>query len=254
MHDVGLRRTSVAHVGHVADVDHRAVHRLDGQVVQLIDNRRGGVGFDGVLEAVDLHRPRGHDQVLRGDGVDHIDRREPFGLQSVQVQVHLNLALLAAVRKGRLLSLDSGQLGADIVLTQVVQLLFVEPLTREAQHQNGHAGGVVLNDERRQRTGRQTAQLHLADGRDLGYGAGDVDLRMKKYFDESDAVERLRLDVLDVVDRSGHAPLAVGHDAVGHFLRRKAGEVPHHRDHRNVDVGEDVRGHRLDAEDAENQD
>ncbi len=40
-HDVGLRRTAVAHVGHVANVEDRAVHRLDGQVVQLVDDLWG---------------------------------------------------------------------------------------------------------------------------------------------------------------------------------------------------------------------
>ena len=56
--------------------------------------------------------PEGDDQVLRGDGVDHIDRREPLGLERVQIDVHLNLALLAAVGKGRLRSLNGGQLDA----------------------------------------------------------------------------------------------------------------------------------------------
>ena len=81
----------------------------------------------------------------------------------------------------------------------------------------------------------------------------DVDMRLEEDFDEPDAVERLRLDVLDVVDRGGHAALAVGDDAVGHLIGGEAGEVPHHRDDGNVDVGKDIRGHRHDAEDAEDQ-
>ena len=44
-HDVGLRRIAVAHVGHVADVDDRAVDRLDGQVVQLVDKLRARSWF-----------------------------------------------------------------------------------------------------------------------------------------------------------------------------------------------------------------
>jgi hypothetical protein len=148
-HDVGLRGVTVAHMGHVADIDDRPVDRADGQVVQLIDDLRSGVGFDRVLEAVDLHGAGGNDQILRGDGVDHIDRRKPLGLQRVQVQIHLNLARLAAVGEGRLRALDGGQRNADGVRSQVVQLLLVQPLTREAEHQHGHAGGVVLHDERR---------------------------------------------------------------------------------------------------------
>ena len=87
-----------------------------------------GVGFDGVFEAVDLHGAGRHDQVLRVHGVDYVDRRKPLGLQRGQVDVHLDLALLAAVGEGRLRSLNGGQLGADVVLAQVVQLLLVQPL------------------------------------------------------------------------------------------------------------------------------
>ena len=43
----------------------------------------------------------------------------------------------------------------------------------------------------------------------------------KKILMIADAVQRLRLDVLDVVDRGGHAALAVGDDAVGHLIRRR---------------------------------
>ena len=252
-HNIGLRRVAVAHVGYVADIDHSAVHRLDGQIVQVVDHLRSGVGLDGVFEAVDLHRAGWHDQVLRRDGIDHIGGRESLGLERVQVKVHLNLALLAAIGKRRLRSLDGCQLGADVLLAQVVQLLLVEAFAGKTEHQNGHAGSVVLDDEWRIGTGRQAAQLHLADGRYLGYGVADIDVRLEENLDDSQAVERLRLDVLDVVDRGGHAALAVGHDAVGHLRRGEAVEVPHHRHHRDIDVGKDVRRHRQDAEDAENQ-
>ena len=75
----------------------------------------------------------------------------------------------------------------------------------------------------------------------------------KKILMSADAVERLRLDVLDVVDRGGHAAFAVEDDAVGHLLRGEAGEVPHHGNDGDVDIRKDIRRHRLDAEDAEDQ-
>ncbi len=119
--------------------------------------------------------------------------------------------------------------------------------------QDGNAGGVVLDDEGRRGARRQGAQHHLVDGGHLGHGVADIHMRLKEDLDDAGAVERLRLDVLDVVDRGGHHPLAGGHDAAGHLLCREAGVAPDHRHHGNVDVGKDVRGHRLDAEDAENQ-
>ena len=156
----------------------------------------------------------------------------------------MDLALLAAVGKGRLRAFDGGQLGADGVGGQVVQLLLVEALAGEAQLQHRHAGGVVLDDEGRRGARRQAAQLHLADGGHLGHGAADVHVRLEEDLDDADAVERLRLDVLDVVHRGGHAALAVEDDAVGHLLRREAGVAPDHRDHGNIDVGKDIRRHR----------
>ena len=81
----------------------------------------------------------------------------------------------------------------------------------------------------------------------------DVDVGLEEDLDDGDAVQRLRLDVLDVVDRGGHAAFAVGDDAVGHLLRGQAGVVPDHGDDGDIDVGKDIRGHRLDAEDAKNQ-
>ena len=142
-----------------------------GRLFSCSTTRGRGVGLDRVLEAVDLHGARGRDQILRVDGVDHVGGRQSLGLQGGEIDVHLDLALLAAVGIGRLRAFDGGQLGADGVRAQVDELLLVQALAGEAELQHGHAGGVVLNDERRRGARRQTAQLHLADGGDLGHGA-----------------------------------------------------------------------------------
>jgi hypothetical protein len=145
-------------------------------------------------------------------------------------------------------------LHADVVHSQIVQLLFVEALTGETQLQDRDARGVVLDDERRKGAGRQRADLQLADGRDLRHCLRNVHARMEEDLDDPDAHQRLRLDVVDVIDGYGHAALGIGHDAVGDLIRRQAGEVPHHRHHGDVDVGKDVHRHRFDAVDAEDQD
>ena len=75
------------------------------------------------------------------------------------------------------------------------------------------SGGVV--------PGRQLAQLGLRDGGDLRDGVGDVDLRLEVDFDDGDAVQRLRFDVLDIVDGRGQRALAQVDDAVGHLFRRR---------------------------------
>jgi hypothetical protein len=73
-HDVGLRRAAVAHVSHVAHINNRPVHCADGQIVQLLHNARRGVGFNRIFEAIDLRRPRWHDQILHRNRVHHIRR------------------------------------------------------------------------------------------------------------------------------------------------------------------------------------
>ena len=171
----------------------------------------------------------------------------------MKVQVHLNLALLAAVGKRCLRTLDGGQLGADGIGAQVEQLLLVETLPSDPQLQHGHAGSVVLNDERRRGARRQAAQLHLADCRHLGHGAADVHVRLEEDLDDRDAVERLRFDVLNVAHCDSQSPLAVEGDAGGHLLRREAAVLPHHCHDRDIDIRENIRGHRQDAVGAKDQ-
>ncbi len=75
-HDVGLRREAVAHVGHVADVNGRAVHHLDRKIVELLHPARAGVQIHVVFELADLGGPGRDDEVLRADGVDHVRGRK----------------------------------------------------------------------------------------------------------------------------------------------------------------------------------
>ena len=252
--NVGLRGKAIAYMGDVADVDDGPVDRLDGKVVELIDHGRRGVGLHGVLEPVNLHGSGRSNEVLRIDGIHHIDGGKPFGLESVEVKVDLDLALLAAVGKGRLRSFNGGQLSSNVVRSQIVQPLLIHALPGKAQLQNRNAGGVVLDDEGRRGARRQAAQLDLADGGDLGDSAADVHMRLKEDFDDGDAVERLRLDVLNVIDGSSHAPLAVEDDAGGHFLGGEAAVLPDNRDDGDVDVRKDVCRHRPDAEGAKEED
>ena len=69
----------------------------------------------------------------------------------------------------------------------------------------------------------------------------------KKTLMTADALERLALDVLDVVDRRGEAALVVGDDALVHLLGGEAAVAPDDRDDRDVDLREDVRRHAGDG-------
>jgi len=78
---------------------------------------------------------------------------------------------------------------------------------------------------------------------DLGDRGGNIGVRLEENLDDRDAVQRLRLDVLDVVDQSGQTALVLRGDAVAHFLGGQPSVVPDDADHRNIDFRKDVRGH-----------
>ena len=65
VHDVGLRRIAVAHLGHVAHVDHRAVDRLDRQIGEVFELGGRVVELDRILECADL---LGADRAGSGSG------------------------------------------------------------------------------------------------------------------------------------------------------------------------------------------
>ena len=72
--DVLLHRRAVANLADVLDEDRRAVGELDGNIVELVDRARRGVGAHGVLRVGDLHLARRQRQVLRIDRVHHVER------------------------------------------------------------------------------------------------------------------------------------------------------------------------------------
>jgi hypothetical protein len=163
--DVGLGRKAVANMSHVADVDHGAIHRFDGQVVQLVDHRGRGVGFDRVLERRrPSWCPAGTIRFCARWRLRHRSVKA-LRLHRVKIEIDLDLTLLAAVGVGERRAFDGGEPGADEVGSEIVELLFGKPLAGEAELEHRNAGGVVLDDEWRSCSGGQTAQQHLADSR-----------------------------------------------------------------------------------------
>ncbi len=72
-----------------------------------------------------------------------------------------------------------------------------------------------------------------------------------KNLDDGEAGERLRLHVLNVVDRGGEGALAADGDDLG---RGDAGVRPDDANDGDVDFGEDVGGHAEGGEDAQDDD
>ena len=89
---------------------------------------------------------------------------------------------------------------------------------------------------------------------DLGDRQLDLGVRLEEDPEPGHPVERLRFDVLDVVDGGGEGPLADGDDALLHLLGRDAAVGPDDADHRDVDHREDVGGRREDGDAAQDGD
>ena len=68
----------------------------------------------------------------------------------------------------------------------------------------------------------------------------DVHVRLQEDLDHADAGKRLRLDVLDIVDRGRKHPFVGRDNSAGHVIRRQTGIAPHDRDDRDADIGKDV--------------
>ena len=77
---------------------------------------------------------------------------------------------------------------------------------------------------------------------------------MQKHFDNGDTVQRLRLDVLDVIDGRSQRPLCNANDAVAHILGNETVEVPNNAHNGNVDVRKNVCWRSDDRERTHDQD
>jgi hypothetical protein len=71
---------------------------------------------------------------------------------------------------------------------------------------------------------------------------------VKEDLHDRDSAQRLRFDVLDVVDRRRQAALEAGDDPVRQLVGRHAVVVPDDGDDWNIDVGKDVRRRARDYE------
>ncbi len=123
-----------------------------------------------VLIFADLGGTAWLNDVLFRHCVEHVARRESFGLQQARVEVQHDGALFAAIDVGDDCAGDGGELGTDEVEAEVVELLLGEVPAGEAELQDGHGGGAEVDDLRRQDAGRQVAENVLRSAADLGIG------------------------------------------------------------------------------------
>jgi hypothetical protein len=114
---------------HLTDILHKdggAVGELDRNVVEIVDRGGHRIGADGKLGIADLGRARRQGQVLGVDGIDHVERREPLGLQLQRIEIDHDLAVLAAGRGGQGDDVDGRELLPQAIYSVVVKLLLVQ--------------------------------------------------------------------------------------------------------------------------------
>ncbi len=157
---VGLHREAVAHVRHVAQVDRGAVDDLDGQLVELGQGVGAAVEGDPVLARAELHAAGRQRQVLEIHGGVDVRGRDRLRQECLGIEIDHDLPRLAAVRQGERDALDRRDLLTDAVDAVVVELGLRERLAAEGELDDRHAGGVVLQDE-----GRDRARGHAAQDR-----------------------------------------------------------------------------------------
>ena len=149
MNDIRLRRIAVADRRHVANVDHAAVDHLDRQIAQRTDVGRRVVELDRVLEAADLLRTDGIDQILSVKGIGNILGGQAAGVQRRCIEIDLDLPRLAAIgiRQSRPRHCDEA--GADHIETEVGEVLLRQTLAAERQLQNRNGRCVIIHDHQR---------------------------------------------------------------------------------------------------------
>ena len=133
LHDVGLRRKTVAYPGDVLHVNGRTTNCLDWNAVQVRDRLRGCVGNGNVVfPGADLRRSCGQDQVLQADRIDHIQRRQTLRLQGGGVEINLHLALFTAIGIRHGSPGHGDELRANEIQAVVVELLAPTDFARKA--------------------------------------------------------------------------------------------------------------------------
>src|SRR5208283_2436759 len=219
-----------------------------------VDEARTAVEPDVVLGVTDLRGAGRDNQILVADGRGNIAWGQAVGVHGVRIEVDHNLPLLAAPRVRHPRSLNRSQLLDDEVLTVIEDLLFGERVAADGDLYDRHAGGAVPDNVGGRDARRHEFQERLAGGGHLGLGLRDPGPRTKIDADYANPVERLALDVLDVVDRSCQNTLVEVDDPRFDLIRGHAGVLPNHAHDRDVDLRKDIRRHAVNAHGSQHSD
>src|ERR1700733_4062276 len=175
----------------IADEYHDAIDHLDRQIVEIFNDFWRVIEVDRVLVGTYLLGADRRDQVLPGEGIADVVRRETVGTQRVLVEVDLYLPGRSAIGVGQLGARDRRQRGPDEIRGKIVERGLGERVAGQCQLDDRNASSVVNQQERRGDAGRKLLQDGLGYRRDLRLGGADVDRRLEDHFDDAAAGRRL---------------------------------------------------------------
>ena len=115
--------------------------------------------------------------------------------------------------------MDRAQRHANEILTQIVQFRFRAFRTRHADLHDRHVGRVEAHHEGRGDTGRHVARHALRRGGELRHPGIHIGVRLEEHLHDAQPIQRLRFDVLDVVDVARVHALGRADDALFHLSR-----------------------------------
>src|SRR5262249_49435866 len=234
--NVGAPALRVLDPGDVAKVDDLAAVHEDGDLGEVLRCLHHRVGGDVIILPLDAHLAGGDDLALVVDDASDVHVRHLHRFEGARVDVDLHLAEDAAEDGSGGQALQTGQLVAQLVVGEVEQIAVVARVAGNNEVADGHGGGVVLHDGRRQHPRRQVLQFAGDEGDDLAGGQVGIDDRAEVDLDDADAQQRARLDVVEVV-ALGQGAFEDGGDGLLHVRRRHAAVGGKDDDNRHLDVG-----------------
>ena len=228
---------------------------FDRHAVQIRDVLNQAVGINVIIAGADLDVARRQDEIAVVDRVHHVHHAQLAREQLVGIDIDHGLPVLAAEHRRDFRALHHRDLIADLELREIVKLGFVQALALDRDQAHRKAGGVELQHQRRQRSGRQALQIGQGQIRQLRHVRIGVGAGLEIHLDDADAQQRAGLHVIDAAGLGEEAFQWIG-DVHFDVLRRHAVVKRRHHHFRQVDGRKQIHRHAgksVDADDRQRQ-
>ena len=159
--DIRLRCEAIAYRSYIAKIDDGIAHPLDRKFVEFRNILQVCVDDNVILELIYLGCATWQNELLMAKRRQHVAWRKPLSLHQLRVEIRHHLTRLASVRKRNRSARNGDQLRTQKVQCDVVQLRFGQTIPGETELQNGDGGSVVVDDQGRERSGRQLSENRL---------------------------------------------------------------------------------------------